>query len=146
MLIRTTDGEAKNVVDGDKETAWDLAWYKSPKFGNLKDGMGVLINLGTPRQLAELRVSTSAPGVVMDVRYGTSDPGDSRSGDEKLLKDYKRLGDGDAEKSTGTNWISPAFEPDQKYQYVLVFLTELPKNEDGPGYKVNVNEIELYGY
>jgi hypothetical protein len=143
---RDDTGEAKNVVDGDKETAWDLAWYKSPKFGNLKEGMGVLVNLGSPRALAEVRVSTSAPGVAMDVRYGQNDPGDNRNGDEKLLKEYKKVGDSDAEKSTGTNWLFSGFEPDQKYQYVLVFLTELPKNEDGPGYKVNVNEIELYGY
>ncbi|MEU4692038.1 protein kinase family protein [Actinoplanes sp. NPDC023714] len=145
---RDDTGEAKYAVDGDKDTAWDLAWYKTPKFGNLKEGMGVLINLGTPRNLAEVRVSTSAPGVAMDVRYGTNDPGDSSGGDEKLLKEYKKVADADAEaeKSTGTNWLFSGFEPDQKYQYVLVFLTELPKNEDGPGYKVSVNEIELYGY
>ncbi|WP_127544328.1 protein kinase family protein [Actinoplanes sp. OR16] len=143
---RTDADEAKFVVDGDRETAWELSYYKSPKFGNLKEGMGVLINLGTPRALAEVRVSTSAPGVAMDVRYGANDPGDNSSGDSKLLKDYKKVGDSEAEKSTGTNWLFSGFEPDQKYQYVLVFLTELPKNEDGPGYKVSVNEIELYGY
>ncbi len=143
---RDDSDEAKFVVDGDSETSWSLAWYKSPKFGNLKDGMGVLINLGSPRALAEIQVATSAPGVAMDVRYGANDPGDTSNGDEKLLKEYKKLGDGDAEKSTGTNWAFSGFEPDQKYQYVLVFLTELPTNEDGPGYKVNVNEIQLYGY
>jgi hypothetical protein len=144
---RGDSGEAKFVVDGDTETAWTTSRYDgSPKFGNLKEGMGVLINLGTPRALAEVRVSTSAPGVAMDVRYGQNDPGDSSEGDGKLLKEYKKVSDGDAEKSTGTNWLFSGFEPDQKYQYVLVFLTELPKNEDGPGYKVSVYEIQLYGY
>ncbi|MBB2944781.1 hypothetical protein FB565_004514 [Actinoplanes lutulentus] len=144
---RGDSGEAKYVVDGDPETAWTTSRYDgAPNFGNLKEGMGVLINLGSPRSLAEVRVSTSAPGVAMDVRYGTNDPGDSQSGDGKILKDYKKLGDGDAEKSTGTNWAFSGFEPDQKYQYVLVFLTELPPNEDGAGFKVSVNEIELYGF
>ncbi|MEU8239292.1 protein kinase family protein [Actinoplanes missouriensis] len=144
---RDDTGEAEYVVDGDPETAWTTSRYdNSPKFGKLKEGMGVLINLGSPRALAEVRVSTSAPGVGMDVRYGTNDPGDSSNGDKTLLKQYKKLGDGDAEKSTGTNWAFSGFEPDQKYQYVLVFLTELPPAEDGSGYKVSVNEIELYGF
>ncbi|MFF0377469.1 protein kinase domain-containing protein [Actinoplanes missouriensis] len=143
---RDDTGEAAYVVDGDRETAWDLATYTRPNFGNRKEGMGVLINLGTPRALAEVRVSTSAPGVTMDVRYGTNDPGDTSNGDKKLLKEYKKVADDDSEKSTGTNWLFSGFEPDQKYQYVLVFLTELPKNEDGAGYEVKVNEIELYGY
>jgi len=29
---------------------------------------------------------------------------------------------------------------------VLVFLTELPHAEEGSGYKVSVNKIELTGY
>ncbi|MEU4557323.1 protein kinase family protein [Actinoplanes sp. NPDC023936] len=143
---RDDTGEAQYVVDGDPNTAWQLSRYNSADFGKLKAGMGVLINLGTPRALAEVQVSTSAPGVTMDIRTGTSDPGDSSDGDKKLLKEFKPLGDGEAEKSTGTNSRYSGFEPDQKYQYVLVFLSKLPQNEDGPGYKVSVNEIELYGY
>ncbi|GLY08555.1 MULTISPECIES: protein kinase family protein [Actinoplanes] len=142
---RDDTGKAKYVVDGDKNTAWELSWYNSPKFGNLKPGMGVLINLGEARALSEVRVSTSNPGAVMDVRTGTTDPGDTSSGDDKVVKDYKKLGDGDAER-TGNNWAFSGFEPDQKYQYVLVFLTELPKNDTGQGYRTTVTEIELYGY
>ena len=34
--------------------------------------MGVLINLGSQRNLSEVRVETSSPGVTMDIRTGTS--------------------------------------------------------------------------
>ncbi|WP_430784765.1 protein kinase family protein [Actinoplanes sp. G11-F43] len=144
---RSDADEAKLTVDGDMETGWSTQTFRNyPNFGNTKDGMGILINLGEPRSLSEVQVTTSAPGVTMDVRTGTSDPGNSSNGDKKLLEQFKSLSDEKPEKSTGTTWIYTGFEPAQKYQYVLVFLTELPPSEEGSGYKVTVNEIELSGY
>jgi hypothetical protein len=139
--------EAKLTVDGDANTGWSTqTFYNRANFGNTKEGMGILINLGEARSLSEVRVVTSAPGVTMDVRTGTTDPGDNSNGDKKLLQQFKSLSDEKPEKSSGTKWTYPGFDPNQKYQYVLVFLTELPANEDGEGYKVSINEIELYGY
>jgi hypothetical protein len=82
----------------------------------------------------------------MDIRTGPADYGNSSAGDEQIVGKYKKLGDGDTEKTDGTRQVFSVFNANQKYQYVLVFLTELPKNEDGPGYKVSVNKIELTGY
>jgi tRNA A-37 threonylcarbamoyl transferase component Bud32 len=139
--------EAELTVDGDTNTGWSTqTFYNRPNFGNRKEGMGILINLGEARTLSEVRVATSAPGVTMDVRTGTSDPGNSQEGDRKLLKEFKSLFDEKPEKSTGTKWFYSGFEPNQKYQYVLVFLTSLPPSEEGDGFKVSVNEIELFGY
>lgn len=144
---RTDADEAKLTVDGDMETGWSTQTFRgSPDFGNTKDGMGILINLGEARNLADVRVYTSVPGATIDVRTGNSDPGDSQSGDKKLLKDFKSLSDEAPEKSTGTKTLISGFDPNTKYQYVLVFLTSLPPSEAGSGYKVTVNEIELYGY
>lgn len=145
---RDDTGEGKFAVDGNKDTAWKLAWYTQPKFGNTKPGMGLLINLGEPRALSEVKVSTSLPGVVMDVRTGNSDPGDNSAGDQKLITEFQSISDADAAgtKSTGTNHVISGFDPNQKYQYVMVFLSELPRNDETQGYQVNVNEVELYGY
>jgi hypothetical protein len=139
--------EARLTVDGDPNSGWSTqTFYNRANFGNTKEGMGILINLGEPRSLSEVRVATSAPGVTMDVRTGTEDPGNNSAGDKKLLQQFKSLSDEKPEKSGGTKWIYTGFDPNQKYQYVLVFLTELPPSEEGDGYKVSVNEIELYGY
>ncbi|GAA1590061.1 protein kinase family protein [Actinoplanes couchii] len=144
---RTDADEAKLTVDGDMDTGWSTQTFKgAPNFGNTKEGMGILINLGEARALSEVRVFTSVPGVTMDVRTGTSDPGNSSKGDKQLLKDYKSLSDEKPEKSTGNKWFYSVSDSNTKYQYVLVFLTELPQSEEGSGYKVTVNEIELYGY
>jgi hypothetical protein len=143
---RDDTGEAKNTVDSDPDTAWVTQRFTQPKFGNRKAGMGVLINLGTPKTLAEISVETSTPGVAMDIRTGSSDYGDNSQGDKKIVDTYKKLGDSDTEKTDGTREVFSVFDQNQKYQYVLVFLTELPHAEEGSGYKVSVNKIELTGY
>jgi hypothetical protein len=142
---RSDTGEARFTVDDSKETAWETQGFNSPKFGNLKPGMGVLINLKTPRTVADLRVETSASGVGMDIRTGTTDPGDTSAGDAQVVKSYTRLSDSDIEKTEGSNKTFPGFSPDQKYQYILVWLTELPRGDDGK-FRVSVNNIEVYGY
>ncbi|WP_328463968.1 protein kinase family protein [Actinoplanes sp. NBC_00393] len=143
---RKDSDQAPNVVDGDAETAWETSRYNTSDFGGLKDGMGVLISLDTARNLSEVSVSTSAPGVTMDVRVGSRDPGDNSKGDEKLLKEFTPLNDEVQNKNEGTNFRFTGFDPNQKYQYVLVFLTGLPRADDGDRFKIAVNEIELYGY
>jgi hypothetical protein len=140
---REDEGEAKFTVDDDKETAWQTQGFTQPKFGNLKDGMGVLINLGSPRTVSEVHVETSAPGVAMDLRTGPNDPGNNSNGDKKVLETYTRLSDSDIDKSDGTREILPV-PTEQQYQYILVWLSELPRADDGR-YRVSVNNIEVYG-
>jgi eukaryotic-like serine/threonine-protein kinase len=142
---RSDEGEAAKTVDNDPETAWETQGFKSAKFGNLKAGMGVLINLGTPRNVSDVRVETSAPGVGMEIRTGTTDFGDNSAGDRKIVETYKKLGDGDDQgTTTGNREILTGFDADTKYQYVLVWLTELPRADDGR-YRVSVSNIEVYG-
>jgi eukaryotic-like serine/threonine-protein kinase len=141
---RVDTGEAAYTVDDDKSTVWKTEGFNQPKFGNSKAGMGVLINLGSPRTVSDVRVETSVPGVGMDIRWGTSDPGDNSQGDEKVVKDFKRLSDGDIEKTDGTNENFIGFSEDQKYQYILVWLSELPQDGDGR-YRIEVSKIEVWG-
>ncbi|HEY7272818.1 MAG TPA: protein kinase family protein [Actinoplanes sp.] len=143
---RSDDGEAKFTVDNDPDTVWETQRFKQSNFGNLKPGMGVLINLGTPRTVADVRVETSAPGVTMDVRTGTSDPGNTSAGDDQIVNTYKKVSDSDSEKTEGSRKIFDGFDQDVKYQYILVFLTDLPPADDGRGgYKVGVTSIAVYG-
>lgn len=142
---RTQIGEAKYTVDNDPSTAWKTEHFNQANFGNRKKGMGVLINLGTPRGLSEVTVETSSPGVAMDIRTGPSDFGNSGQGDKKIVDTFKKLGDGETEKTEGTREVFSGFDPNQKYQYVLVFLTELPQADNGK-YQVDVEKIEVTGY
>jgi hypothetical protein len=139
---RSNAGEAAKTVDKDKSTGWDTEGFNSPKFGNLKPGMGVLINLGSPRNVAYVQMETNAPGVSVDVRTGPIDPGDSSNGDKKIVDTYKRLGE--TEVTDGNRKILDSFDDNTKYQYVLVWLTQLPKGDDGR-YRISVTDIEVFG-
>jgi len=141
---RDDTGEAAYTVDNDKSTDWVTQGFNQPKFGNRKSGMGVLINLGSPRAVSEVRVETSAGGVGMDVRTGTSDPGNNSAGDDVISKTYTKISDEDDTKRDGTLRVFNGFDADSKYQFILVWLSELPKDDDGK-YRVKVSNIEVYG-
>jgi hypothetical protein len=143
---REDTGQAKYTVDNDPDTAWETQRFKQSNFGNFKPGMGVLINLGKPRSLSEVEVEMSASGVGMDIRTGSTDPGNSSSGDQKIMDTYTKLGESDT-KTDGTREVFSGFETNAQYQYILVFLTDLPPADDGRGgFKVSVNKIEVSGY
>ena len=141
---RSDASEAKFTVDGDKETAFDTQGFNTSKFGGLKDGMGVLINLGSARTISEVKVETSTSGVAMDLRGGTTDPGDSSNGDAEVVETYKRLTDGYFYNSDGTTEILTVTN-DAQHQYILVWISELPRGDDGR-FRVSVTNIEVYGY
>jgi len=142
---RSDTGEAAKTVDSDKQSAWDTQGFKSAKFGNLKAGMGVLIDLKTPRTVSDVRVEVSSPGVVMEIRTGTTDPGDNSNGDKKIVETYKPLTTDGPTKADGTTVVfTEGFDENVKYQYILVWLTELPLGDDGR-YRISVPNIEVDG-
>jgi len=143
---RDDAGEAKGTIDDDDETKWLTQRYNQSNFGNNKPGMGLLINLPEPRTISDIRVETSEPGVTMDVRTGPTDPGDSRTGDYQIVKTYKVLGEEGSVKTDGTKEVFSVFDPDQKYQHILIFLSDLPPSQDGQGgFQVAVTKVEVYG-
>ncbi|GAA2495218.1 hypothetical protein GCM10010435_63910 [Winogradskya consettensis] len=141
---RADTGKAKGTVDDDPDTVWKTQGYTTANFGGLKPGMGILINLKSAKHISEVRVETSVPGVTMDARTGTVDPGDNNSGDDKIVKTYKKVNDNSPEKTSGTTELLTGFEADQTYQYILVFISKLPQDDDG-SYRVSVQNISVYG-
>ncbi|GAA0810622.1 protein kinase family protein [Spirilliplanes yamanashiensis] len=135
--------EGPLVVDGEKDTGWDTQGFNQAKFHN-KLGMGVLINLGEPRTLSEVRIDMSAPGAVMELRTGTGDPGNSSAGDDQVAKTFTPLADDGPKRAEGSRAVLGGFDPDTQYQYLLVWITELPQAEDGK-YRITVEEIEVHG-
>jgi hypothetical protein len=129
------------VVDDDPATAWRTDRYTSAAFGNIKPGMGLLINLGEPMRVASVRVELATSGATAELRVGDSDPGSSSAGDEEVYQSYQPLGD---PIEGGTTMVFSPFEADQTYQYLMVWFTELPP--DGDGYRIEVQQIVVEGY
>lgn len=136
------DGVAA-VIDNDMNTGWDTDSYTTAKFGNLKKGMGILISLDEPQAIKDVQVELSTPGTSVELLTGPSAPTVStRKADRQILETFTtRIGE-PYEAYEATRMSFSGFEPDQKYQYLLVWITELPATDTGR-FKIGVQEITV---
>lgn len=135
------------VVDDDLSTGWRSDRYNSSDWGSIKPGMGILINLGEARHVSAVRVELATGGVTADLRVGEQDPGAqgaSSASDDQIYQTYQPLGE---PISTGTTIVFSAFAPDQTYQYLMVWFSELAPDPDSAGkFGVDVQQIAVDGY
>ncbi len=75
---------------------------------------------------------------------GSFGPGNNSHGDDVIAKTYQPVGDAGPEHADGTRKVLSGFDPDKKYQYLLVWITQLPRSDDGR-YRITVDEVEVYG-
>ena len=114
--------------DGDPATAWSTVTYRgSPAFGNLKDGIGIVYDLGSEQALAGLGVSGTA-GATVEVRVGDQAEGD--------LDSYDVVTDGELGDSTELPFDEPVTT-----RYVLLWLTGLAPSDGG--FSAEVAEVTL---
>ena len=128
------DGEPENPdevplsFDGDPSTAWSTVTYRgSPAFGNLKEGVGVLYDLGSEQILAGIGVSGS-DGATVEVRVGDQPAGD--------LGSYEVVADGELGASTDLSFDEPVTT-----RYVLLWVTGLVPSDGG--FSAEVAEVTL---
>jgi eukaryotic-like serine/threonine-protein kinase len=119
------DGEPEHpddvpqAFDNDAATAWSTFEYRgSPAFGNLKDGVGLLLDLGQAQNLGAVTVTSTAPGATVEIRTGDSPDGD--------LDSFAVVGGGELAEETQF-----AFDEPVSAQYVLVWITGLVPSEGG---------------
>lgn len=134
---RTELGGVEKVIDGDVDTGWTTDTYTYPEFGRLKDGMGILIDLGEPRRV-QVKVVLSATGASVQLRTGTSDFPPTSDGDKQLYESYRV-----EQEHLNYNGTTMVFNPPKEpTRYLLVWITSLPQVGEGR-YKLGVQEIEL---
>ncbi|HKE65316.1 MAG TPA: protein kinase family protein [Micromonosporaceae bacterium] len=134
------DGASK-MVDGDESTGWETNWYNSPAFGLFKPGMGVLIDLGKPTNVANVKVDFDNPGATVSVRVGDVDPGNTSLGDQQIYQTYHQLGPAVVAGS------SVPLPVGQTTRFVLVWISKLPPaGSKNPGkFQVQIDEITVNG-
>jgi hypothetical protein len=142
--VRDELDDAEKIIDGDPDKVWGTHTYTRPDFGGRKDGMGVWLDLGAPHTVKSVQVNLSARGASAVLYAGTTTHSSSSSGDKALLQSYQRTPIGQPfEAHDGTTMNFDGFNADQKYQYLLVWITELPSNDRG--YQIDVEEITVQG-
>jgi hypothetical protein len=139
---RTELDGAEKVVDGDNNTSWETErYFRSGNFGNKKDGMGVLLDLGQVREVSDVQVQLSMRGASLELRAGNADPGEGRQGDRQIISSYDRIGE-PIEADSATNVTFSGFQEGQKVRYLLVWITKLPEVDNGR-YQVGVQEVTV---
>ena len=124
-----------------KRQGWKTQRYRNnPKFGGLKPGMGILIDLKEPRKVS-VEITLSAPGASAQLRTGTADAPPTKAGDEQIVAAYQV---GTVTPTELTNHgIKMVFEVSDPAQYLLFWITSMPKADDGQ-YQIGVQEIVLH--
>lgn len=112
------DGEERDdllagATDGDQSTAWQSECYSSAAFGNLKDGVGVVVDLGASAGLDA--VDVLSPGGWSAEVYVAEEPGATLADWGEPVGGSGGAGDGDTTMELD----------DADGQFVLVFFTSL---------------------
>ncbi len=132
-------GEVKYAYDDNPATRWRTNRYLgSPKLGNLKRGVGLVVDLGSPQTVASVAVSLSGAGTDLQIRVPKGDP--STVSQPPMGSDSAWHSVGKADNATKTTTIDLASAV--KTRYLLVYLTSLPA--EGGGYRGGVYEIDVF--
>jgi len=131
----TTKG-ANLAADEKGTTAWYTNRYKSASFGNLKAGVGLVVDLGRVQTVRQVKLTFPAEGTSVELRAananGTTVPAD--------LDSYLVAASGD---SVGTEYTL-RFAFATRTRFLLVWLIKLPKDPGG-GYRGGISEIAVSG-
>ena len=114
------DGDVAKATDGSLGTFWQTESYRSTWFGGLKDGVGMIVDAGGPKKLAQLTVVSDTPGFTAQVQSGSSPSGPF-------------AGDSSTKVVNGRTTFTLN---GQSGRYYVLWITQLP-----PGGVAHVNEV-----
>jgi hypothetical protein len=121
--------QVSQTFDGDPATTWSTLTYQgSAAFGNLKPGVGILYDLGSPQPLASVKVTTTTPGATLEIRTGDNAQGS--------LDSFPVAAQGTLEATTDLSFDKPVTA-----QYLLVWFTGL--TDQGDGFSADLAEVEV---
>ena len=123
---------ARLAIDGNPATAWHTEWYASAKFGNLKPGTGLLIDMGRAVTITSARITLGrATGAKFEMRVGTS---------ATSLADLRPV----ARVTGAGGQVHLRLAKPAHGRYVLIWFTRLPPDSSGT-YEVSVYDVRLQG-
>ncbi|MEU6771624.1 protein kinase family protein [Streptomyces sp. NPDC046759] len=108
------------AYDNSPSTYWQTDFYRSPEFGNLKPGVGIILDLGKVQQVGKATV-TFLGETSVELRTAGADAGSEPT----LFDAYTKVASG-----SGTTVVLKPGKP-VNTRYLLVWLTKLPS--DGAG-------------
>lgn len=121
---------AARAIDGNPATAWVTQTYTTANFGGLKNGMGVLVDLGSPQPVRSVTVTMVGAGTSLQLRTSNTESGDPAA--------YQTVATANGAGTTVT--FTPAAPTTG--QYWLLWITRLAPA--GGGYSAGVAEVVFH--
>jgi hypothetical protein len=129
-------GDVPNTYDGKLTTTWTTMSYSNrPDLGGIKKGVGIIYDLGALTDLSQVTVSLVGDGTSLELRVPKVDPSQSPS----TVDGWNPVATADNAGATAV--LKPAAPV--KTRYVLVWLTRLPKEANGSGYRGEISEVSV---
>ncbi|WLQ49583.1 serine/threonine protein kinase [Streptomyces poriferorum] len=119
-----------HVYDGDATSYWNTDGYFTADFGKLKDGVGVVLDLGKVQQVGAVDVTFLGGTTSVELRTATS------AEVPKLPTGFTKVAQG-----SGTKVALKPGEPVQA-RYLLVWLTNLPQSDSG-NFRGKISDIKV---
>jgi hypothetical protein len=133
------DGQGENshlvplAIDASPATAWHTDWYTTARFGNLKPGTGLLLDMGRKVTITEVRLWLGgAHGADLQLRAG-----DTTSSLRDLVPAARAANAGG---QVGLQLARPVHA-----RYVLIWFTKLPPDNSGT-FQASVFNVKLEGW
>lgn len=122
--------DVDKAFDGTARSSWETDTYTTADLGNLKSGVGVVFDLGSPKQVAAVELRLEGDGADLQLRTA-DDFADALTGYDKVASV-----DDTGEKVT--------VQPDEQSpkRYWLVWITKLP--DVGDGYRAGIADITFH--
>jgi putative peptidoglycan lipid II flippase len=130
--------EVKLAYDGNPSTRWrTVQYFGNPRLGNLKRGVGLVLDLDKPQPVHSIHLTLSGTGTTVQFRVPKSDPSQTPKPPMSSDRLWRTVA---AESNVGESATLTA-QQSVTTRYVLVYLTSLPK--EGTGYRGGIYEVEV---
>ena len=123
--------QVPRVTDG-KDTAWSTLGYQTADLGGLKDGVGLLFDLGAVRDVKRIEVRTPGPG--WKAEWRAADDDGTRADDFRVVEEFTASGD------------PVVLDSSTRARYWLLWITELVDSGTGGAnrYQAQVSEVRFF--
>jgi hypothetical protein len=128
------DSQAPLAVDGKSDTSWSTKTYFDP-FGptGIKDGVGLLLDLGRERSVSRVTVNMDGVGANMELRAAQT-RGSTADDYRQVAQSFDESGKAELRPQSAV-----------QARYLLVWLTSLPST-GGSDYRGTIDEIVVRGH
>jgi hypothetical protein len=128
--------EVAASYDGKPSTGWTTQSYSRANLGGQKPGVGIIYDLGSSMSVSKVLVALKGEGTSLQILIPKSDPTQS----PPTVSGWKPIAT-EENQPEGTSTLTPS-QPAQT-QYVLVWLTELPKEKTGGKFRGEISEVTI---